>query len=177
MEKIWLQSYEEGVPAEIDLSEFESLVDLLEKSIDRYRERTAFICMGKKITYGELDRLSRDFAAYLQSVLKLPRGERIALMMPNILQYPVCMLGALRGGYVVVNCNPLYKARELEYQLKDCGAQTIVILENFSRTLMKAVRRAPLQNIVIARLGMAQRPDGGHGNSIRLLHWPAASHS
>lgn len=153
MEKIWLQSYEDGVPAEIDLSEFESLVDLLEKSIERYRDRTAFICMGAKITYGELDQLSRDFAAYLQSVLKLPRGERIAIMLPNILQYPVCMLGALRGGYVVVNCNPLYKARELEYQLKDSGAQTIIILENFSRTLMKAVRRAPVQNIVIARLG------------------------
>ena len=153
MEKIWLQSYENGVPAEIDLSEFESLVDLLEKSIERYRDRTAFICMGAKITYGELDQLSRDFAAYLQTVLKLPRGERIAIMLPNILQYPVCMLGALRGGYVVVNCNPLYKARELEYQLKDSGAQTIIILENFSRTLMKAVRRTPVQNIVIARLG------------------------
>ena len=153
MEKIWLRSYEPGVPAEIDLNEFGSLIELFEKSVERHRDRTAFICMGAKITYGELDRLSRDFAAYLQSVLKLPRGERIAIMMPNLLQYPICMLGALRGGYVVVNCNPLYKARELEYQIRDCGARTIVILENFSRTLMKVVRRVPVEHIVIARLG------------------------
>ncbi len=153
MEKIWLQSYEEGVPSEVDLNEHQSLIDLFEKSVARYPKRAAYICMGARITYGELDRMSRDFAAYLQSVLKLPRGERIAIMLPNILQYPVCMLGALRGGYIVVSCNPLYKPRELEYQLKDSGARTIVVLENFARTLMRATRRVPIDNIVIARLG------------------------
>lgn len=153
MDKIWLQSYEPGVPAEIDPAAYASLIDLFEQSVERYRDRTAFICMGARISYGELDRLSRDFAAYLQSVLKLPRGERVAIMLPNVLQYPVCMLGALRAGCVVVNCNPLYKARELEYQLRDCGATTIVILENFARTLMKVVRRYPVEHIVMARLG------------------------
>lgn len=153
MEKIWLQSYEEGVPAEVDLDEFESLIDLFEKSVALYRERTAYICMGARITYGELDRMSRDFAAYLQSTLGLPRGERVAIMLPNILQYPVCLLGALRGGYVVVNCNPLYKPRELEYQLRDSGARTIIVLENFARTLMRVTRRIAVENIVIARLG------------------------
>ena len=153
VEKIWLQSYAPGVPAEVDVGEYASLVDLFEKSVERFRDRTAYICMGAKISYGELDRLSRDFAAYLQSVLEIPRGERIALMMPNVLQYPVCMLGALRAGYVVVNCNPLYKPRELEHQLKDCGANTVVILENFARTLMRATRRVPVENVVVARLG------------------------
>ncbi|SDH64969.1 long-chain-fatty-acid--CoA ligase [Propionivibrio dicarboxylicus] len=153
MDKIWLQSYEPGVPAEIDPAAYASLIDLFEQSVARYRDRTAFICMGARISYGELDRLSRDFAAYLQSVLKLERGERVAIMLPNVLQYPVCMLGALRAGCVVVNCNPLYKARELEYQLRDCGATTIVILENFARTLMKVVRRYPVEHIVMARLG------------------------
>ena len=153
VEKIWLQRYEAGVPAEIGLSDYQSLVDLFEKSLARFPDRTAFICMGAKITYRQLDRLSRDFAAYLQSVLGLPRGERIAIMLPNVLQYPVCLLGALRGGYVVVNCNPLYKARELEYQLRDCDATTIVILENFARTLMKVARRYPIKHIVMARLG------------------------
>jgi long-chain acyl-CoA synthetase len=153
VEKIWLQSYEPGVPAEIDLDEFTSLVDLCERSFVEYKARTAYLCMGAKLTYGELDRLSRDFAAYLQTVLGLPPGERIALMMPNVLQYPVCMLGALRGGYVVVNCNPLYTGRELEYQLKDSGATTIVILENFAHTLATVIERTPVRNVVIARLG------------------------
>ncbi len=153
MDKIWLQSYQDGVPAEIDLGEYQSLGELFEKSVREYRDRPAFTCMGASITYGELDTLSRDFAAYLQTVLKLAKGERVAIMMPNVLQYPVCMLGALRGGYTVVNCNPLYTGRELEFQLKDSGSQTIVVLENFVHTLVQVIGRTPVKHVVIARLG------------------------
>ncbi len=153
MEKIWLQSYQEGVPAEVDLSEFQSLGEMFEKSVSAYHDQVAFICMGAELTYGELDTLSRDFAAYLQSDLKLPKGSRVAIMMPNVLQYPVCMLGALRAGYAVVNCNPLYTPRELEHQLRDSGSETIIILENFAHTLERALAETPVKNIVIARLG------------------------
>ena len=153
MDKIWLKSYQEGVPAEVDLSEFQSLGELFEKSVAQYRDKVAYICMGAQITYGELDTLSRNFAAYLQSELKLPAGTRIALMMPNVLQYPICMLGALRAGYVVVNCNPLYTPRELEHQLSDSGAEVIVILENFAHTLAKIIAKTPIKTAVIARLG------------------------
>ena len=153
MDKIWLRSYQDGVPAEIDLSEFESLGDMFEQSVARYSERVAFVCMGAEITYADLDRLSRDFAAYLQSDLKLARGARIAIMMPNVQQYPICMLGALRAGYVVVNCNPLYTPRELEHQLKDSGAEAIVILENFARTLTQVIERTAVKHVVMARLG------------------------
>jgi len=167
VEKIWLQSYEQGVPAEIDMSEFQSLGELFEKSVAAYSERTAFVCMGAEITYGQLDTLSRDFAAYLQTVLKLPKGERIAIMMPNVLQYPVCMIGALRGGYTIVNCNPLYTGRELEYQLRDSGSQTIVILENFARTLAQVIARTQVKNVVIARLGdMLGFPKGSIVNFV-----------
>ena len=153
MDKIWLQSYEQGVPAEIDLGEFQSLGDLFGKSVSTYPERMAYTCMGASISYRELDTLSRDFAAYLQTVLKLPKGERVAIMMPNVLQYPVCMLGALRAGYTVVNCNPLYTGRELEFQLRDSGSKTIVVLENFAHTLATVIGKTPVQNVVIARLG------------------------
>ncbi|MEI7611396.1 MAG: AMP-binding protein [Betaproteobacteria bacterium] len=167
MDKIWLQSYEQGVPAEVDLDQFQSLGEMFEKSVSEYRDRPAFMCMGAQITYGELDTLSRDFAAYLQTVLKLPKGERIALMMPNLLQYPVCMLGALRGGYVVVNCNPLFTASELKQQLRDSGAQTIVILENFAHTLEKAIDATSIKHVVIARLGdMLGFPKGSIVNFV-----------
>ncbi len=153
MDKIWLRSYQEGVPAEIDLGEFKSLGEMFEKSVARYREKTAYINMGGTLTYGRLDELSRNFAAYLQSVLRLPKGARIAIMMPNVLQYPVAMLGALRGGYTVVNCNPLYTPRELEHQLKDSGAEAIVILENFAHTLEEVIARTPVRHVVLARMG------------------------
>ncbi|MBI4740518.1 MAG: long-chain-fatty-acid--CoA ligase [Betaproteobacteria bacterium] len=153
MEKIWLQSYQKGVPAEVELDEFQSLGEMFEKSVAQFRERVAYINMGAEISYGEIDALSRDFAAYLQSVLKLPKGSRVALMMPNVLQYPVCMFGALRGGYTVVNCNPLYTPRELEHQLKDSGAEAIIILENFAHTLEQVVARTPVKHVVVARLG------------------------
>ena len=167
MDKIWLRSYQEGVPAEVDLSEFQSLGELFEKSVARHRDRVAFICMGAQITYGELDRLTRDFAGYLQSTLKLPPGARVAIMMPNVLQYPICMLGALRAGYVVVNCNPLYTARELEHQLKDSGAEVVVVLENFARTLEQVIDKVAVRHVVVARLGdMLGFPKGAVVNFV-----------
>ena len=152
-ERIWLKSYPAGVPAEVDLDEFQSIVDLFEKSVAAYGPRTACGCMGKSISYAELDRLSRDFAAYLQSELKLAPGTRVALMMPNVMQYPVCLFGALRAGYTVVNCNPLYTARELEHQLADSGAEAIVILENFAHVLQAALPHTALRHVVTTRLG------------------------
>ena len=153
MDKIWLQSYQQGVPTEVDINEFESLGQMFEMSVARYRDRVAYANMGAELTYGELDTLSRDFAAYLQNDLKLARGARIAIMMPNALQYPICMLGALRAGYTVVNCNPLYTPRELEHQLCDSGAEAIVILENFAHTLERVLAKTAIKHIVIARLG------------------------
>ncbi|BAL25420.1 long-chain-fatty-acid--CoA ligase [Azoarcus sp. KH32C] len=153
MERIWLKSYPPGVPAEIDVDEFASLGDLFAKGVAQFGDRAAFINMGKAITYAELDRLSAQFAAYLQGVLKLPRGSRVALMMPNLLQYPIAMFGALRAGYTVVNVNPLYTARELQHQLRDAGAETIVIVENFAHTLQQVLPQVPVRNIVVTSLG------------------------
>lgn len=153
MEKIWLKNYPAGVPAEVDVHEFRSLGDLFEQSVRKFGKSTAFVCMGKAITYAELDRLSAQFAAYLQCELGLPAGTRVALMMPNLLQYPVAMFGALRAGYTVVNVNPLYTARELEHQLKDSGAEVIVILENFAHTLQQVIQRLPLKHVVVTSLG------------------------
>ncbi|EXI79214.1 MAG: Long-chain-fatty-acid--CoA ligase [Candidatus Accumulibacter appositus] len=167
MEKIWLKSYQQGVPAEIELNEFQSLGELFEKSVAQYRDRVAYINMGVELKYGELDKLSRDFAAYLQSVLRLPQGARVALMMPNVLQYPICIFGALRAGYVVVNVNPLYTPRELEHQLKDSGAEAIVILENFAVTLEQVLARTPVKHIMVARLGdMLGFPKGAIVNFV-----------
>jgi long-chain acyl-CoA synthetase len=167
VDRIWLKSYQKGVPAEVNLDEFKSLGEMFEKSVAKYRDRVAYINMGASISYGELDRLSRDFAAYLQSTLGLKKGARVAIMMPNVLQYPVCMLGALRAGYTVVNCNPLYTPRELEHQLKDSGAETIVILENFAHTLEQVIARTPVKNVVIARLGdMLGFPKGAVVNFV-----------
>jgi long-chain acyl-CoA synthetase len=153
MEKIWLKSYQAGVPAEIDLNEFRSIGELFEKSVKQYGPRKAYINMDKAITYAELDKLSASFGAYLQSVLKLPRGARVALMMPNLLQYPICLYGALRAGYTVVNCNPLYTERELEHQLKDSGAEVIVIVENFVKVLENVVARTPVKHVIVTQLG------------------------
>ena len=152
MERIWLKSYPAGVPADIDPSTFASLVALLEDSFARFRNEKAFICMGKAITYGELDELSEAFAAWLQSIGLKP-GARIALMMPNVLQYPVAIAGVLRAGMIVVNVNPLYTPRELEFQLKDSGAEAIVVLENFAATVQRAMAHTVLEHVVIARMG------------------------
>ena len=153
MEKIWLKHYPSGVPAEIDVNEFNSIGDLFARSVKLYGPRKAYINMDKAITYAELDKLSANFGAYCQSVLKLPRGARIALMMPNLLQYPICLYGALRAGYTVVNCNPLYTERELEHQLKDSGAEAIVIVENFASVLENVVARTPIKHVIVTQLG------------------------
>ncbi len=153
MEKIWLKHYPSTVPAEIDVNEFRSIGDLFLKSAKQYAARDAYINMGKAITYAELEKLSANFGAYCQSVLKLPRGARIALMMPNLLQYPICLYGALRAGYTIVNCNPLYTERELEHQLKDSGAEAIVIVENFASVLEKVVARTPVKHVIVTQLG------------------------
>jgi len=152
VERIWLKSYPPGVPAEINPDEYKSLVELFETSIRKYGERPAFHNMGKTISFADLDRMSRDFGARLQA-RGLARGARVALMMPNCLQYPIAMFGTLRAGCVVVNVNPLYTARELEYQVKDAGAEAIVILENFASVLEQVRARTPLKHIVVTSLG------------------------
>ena len=135
MEKIWLKNYPAGVPAEINPSEYSSLVQMLEEACQRFAEMPAFTSMDKTLSYAQYDELSRDFAAWLQNSAKLQKGDRIAIMLPNVFQYPIALLGALRAGMTVVNTNPLYTARELEHQLKDSGAKAIVILENFAHVL------------------------------------------
>ena len=152
-EKVWLKSYAPGVPAEISLDEFANVPAILERSCERFAANPAFTCMGRTLTYAELDRLSRDFAAWAQSAAGLKRGERIALMMPNVLQYPVTLFGALRAGLTVVNCNPLYTPRELAHQLADSGTVAIVVLENFARTVEEALPKTRLKHIITTRVG------------------------
>jgi long-chain acyl-CoA synthetase len=152
MEKIWLKHYPKGVPAEIDYRQYRSIGDLFEKSVATYRDRPAYYNMGKTTSFGDLDRMSRDFGAWLQAK-GLAKGARVAVMMPNCLQYPVCVFGILRAGYVAVNVNPLYTARELEHQLKDSGAEAIVILENFAHVLQGVIAKTPVKHVVIAALG------------------------
>ena len=153
MDKIWLKSYPPGVPAEINLSEFSSLADLFNKSVRKFGEQTAYINMGKSISYDTLEALSRRFACYLQGELRLAKGARVALMMPNCLQYPIAMFAILRAGYTVVNVNPLYTARELEHQLSDAGCEAIVIVENFAHTLQEVLPRTSLRHVVVTGLG------------------------
>jgi long-chain acyl-CoA synthetase len=152
MEKVWLKSYPPGVPKEIDPSQYESVTAMLEESFRANHAKPAFACMGKRITYGELDSLSTGLAAWFQSK-GIARGARIAIMMPNVLQYPVAIAAILRAGYVVVNVNPLYTPRELEHQLKDSGAEAIVLLENFAVTLQAIVRNTSIKHIVVASMG------------------------
>ena len=151
-DRVWLGSYPQGVPADIDPDQYHSLVALMEESFARYAERTAYSFMGKNISYRQTDEDSLALAAYLQS-LGLAKGERVALMMPNVPQYPVAVAAVLRAGYVVVNVNPLYTARELEHQLRDSGAKAIVIIENFAATLEKCIASTPVQHVVLASMG------------------------
>ncbi|SAL79704.1 Long-chain-fatty-acid--CoA ligase [Caballeronia peredens] len=152
MEKPWLKSYPAGVPAEIDASVYRSVSALLEDSFRANRARRAFVCMGQAITYGELDSMSRNLAAWFQKKGLKP-GARVALMMPNILQYPVAIAAVLRAGYIVVNVNPLYTPRELEHQLKDSEAEAIVILENFAVTLQAVIKNTSIKHVVVAAMG------------------------
>jgi len=151
-DRVWLSSYPEGVPSDIDFSQYSSLVGLMEESFTRYAVRTAYSYMGKNISYAQTDTESQALAAYLQS-LGLNKGDRVAIMMPNVPQYPVAVAAILRAGYVVVNVNPLYTARELEHQLKDSGARAIVIIENFASTLEKCIAQTPVQHVVLASMG------------------------
>ncbi|MCG7656767.1 AMP-binding protein [Wielerella bovis] len=153
MEKIWLSSYEEGVQAEIDLTQYRSIVDVVQQSVERFGNQTAFCNMGKELSYREIGKLATDFASFLQNVLQLPRGERVAVMMPNVLQYPIVTFGILQAGLVVVNTNPLYTPRELEHQLNDSGATTIVVLENFANTLELVLPKTQIKHVVVTNLG------------------------
>ncbi|HEX7437521.1 MAG TPA: AMP-binding protein [Caldimonas sp.] len=143
MDKIWLKNYPPGIPAVVDLNEFSSLKDVLEHSCRRFGALPAYSNMGSSISYAQLDQASRDFAAYLQQTVGLKRGARVAIMMPNLLQYPVALFGVLRAGLVVVNVNPQYTPSELEHQLKDSGAAAIVVLENFAHTVQEVLDRNP----------------------------------
>ncbi|RKP48501.1 long-chain fatty acid--CoA ligase [Pararobbsia silviterrae] len=165
MDRIWLKSYPPGVPAEIDTSIYPSLVELFEESFKQYRDRQVFSCMGKAITYRELDEYSVRLAAWFQSKGLQP-GARIALMMPNVLQYPIALAAVLRAGYTVVNVNPLYTPRELEHQLKDSGAEAIIILENFATTLQKVVANTAIKHIVVATMGDMLGPKGAIVNFV-----------
>jgi long-chain acyl-CoA synthetase len=152
MEKIWLKQYPEGVPAEVKTDVYPSLVALLEESFRKYRDLPAYSFMGKRFSFGQIDDLSRAFAAWLQGQ-GLERGDRVAIMMPNVPQYPAVVAAVLRAGLVVVNVNPLYTPRELEHQLKDSGAKAIVILENFAATLQQVINSVPTKKVVLASMG------------------------
>ncbi len=153
MGHIWLKSYDQGVPPEIDHTQYNSLMHVLEESFEKFASKDSFYCMGKSITYRELDILSKKFASFLQNDLGLNKGARVALMMPNILQYPIALFGILRAGMVAVNVNPLYTARELEHQLNDSGAETIIIFENSAAVLEEIVANTPVKNILTTQIG------------------------
>jgi long-chain acyl-CoA synthetase len=152
MERIWLKQYPAGVPADIDVTQYASLVELLEESFAKFRDRKAFICMDKSISYRDLDEMSLALAAYLQSK-GLQKGARVALMMPNVLQYPIATAAVLRAGYAVVNVNPLYTPRELQHQLTDSGAEAIIVLENFANTVEKVIANTAVKHVIIGSMG------------------------
>src|SRR5215469_4120645 len=152
-ERPWLAHYPEGVPAQIDTSQYASVAAVVEEAFERFRQRPAFANFGKTLSYGQVDELSRQFAGYLTGVLKLTKGDRIAIMMPNVLQYPIALFGALRAGLVVVNTNPMYTARELKHQLEDAGAKAIVVLDNFAATLQQVVEETGVKHIITTGIG------------------------
>jgi long-chain acyl-CoA synthetase len=152
MERIWLKHYPAGVPADIDATQYSSLVELLEESFAKFADRKAFICMDKSISYRDLDQMSVALGAYLQSK-GLAKGARVALMLPNVLQYPIATSAVLRAGYAVVNVNPLYTPRELEHQLKDSGAEAIIVLENFAHTVQQVIARTAVKHVIVGSMG------------------------
>ncbi len=151
--RIWLTAYPQGIPAEIDAARYSSIPDVFNQACEKYRDLPAFTCMDKTLAYGELNQQARAFASYLQNVLKLEKGDRVAVMMPNILQYPVAIFGILHAGYIVVNVNPLYTPRELEHQLHDSGAKAIVILENFVTTLEQVIAKTAIKQVITTQAG------------------------
>ena len=152
LKKPWLKNYPAGVPQQIDISRYNSLLDLFSEAFTRFSQRKAYQYFGQALTFSELDQASQDFAAYLQS-LGLERGARVAIMLPNVLQYPIAMLGILRAGFVVVNINPLYTARELEYQLQDSGASALIILENFAHVYESIHAHIQLKQLIVTSIG------------------------
>ncbi|MGR2766779.1 long-chain-fatty-acid--CoA ligase FadD [Photobacterium ganghwense] len=167
MDKVWLNRYPADVPAEINPDQYPSLVEMFEQSVQKYADQTAFINMGQVMTFRKLEERSRAFAAYLQNELNLQKGDRVAVMMPNLLQYPIALFGILRAGCVVVNVNPLYTPRELEHQLNDSGAKAIVIVSNFAHTLESIVKNTGVQHVVLTSLGdQLSRPKGTLVNFI-----------
>ncbi|NDB19333.1 MAG: long-chain fatty acid--CoA ligase, partial [Proteobacteria bacterium] len=152
MQRHWLNAYPDGVPGEVDLSRYGSLVALLDEAFRSYADRNAYVGFGVPMTFGELDARSRAFAAWLQST-GLRKGDRVAIMLPNVLQYPIALAGVLRAGLVIVNVNPLYTPRELEHQLKDSGARAIIILENFAHVLQQVIDRTSVETVVVTAMG------------------------
>lgn len=153
MDKVWLKNYEKGVPSEINPHEYSSVLDIFETSFKNFADRPAFHCMGKTLSYKQIDEMSLAFGSYLQNNLGLKKGDRLAIMSPNILQYPIALFGALRAGLIVVNCNPLYTPRELEFQLKDSGSIAIVIVDNFAHVLEKVIAKTSIQHVITTQLG------------------------
>lgn len=161
-QRLWLAEYPAGVPATIDVDEFPSIVSVLQSAIDKYRDRPAFSNLGKTLTYGQVDELSRQFAAYLLGELKLKKGDRVAIMMPNCLQYPIATFGVLRAGLTVVNTNPMYTPRELRHQLVDSGASVVLVLDNFGHTVQQVVGDTQVRQVITTGLGdMLGFPKGG----------------
>ena len=153
MERVWLKSYPSGVPEEIDLNLYQSVTDVFEQSVKRYGDRPCFSNLGTTLTYNDMDRYTDQLASYLQNLPGMEKGDRVAVMMPNVLQNPISIFAALRAGFVVVNTNPLYTARELEHQLSDSGAKAIIVMENFCHTLGAVIDKTSVQHVVTTRLG------------------------
>jgi len=170
LDKPWLRSYPEGIPAEVTAPAYRSVRDLVEHGFADYPDRAAFTNMGRTLTYADLNQLSMQFACYLQHELGLTRGERVAIMLPNILQYPVALCGIFRAGLVAVNVNPLYTSRELEHQLRDSGARAIVILENFAHTLEKVIENTDIDHVVTTGIGDLLRWPKGPVTNFVLRH-------
>ncbi|MGH6978434.1 MAG: AMP-binding protein, partial [Brevundimonas sp.] len=167
LERPWLQSYPNGVPAEIDVNEFRSVSAVFDTSVAKYRDRPAYSSFGKVLTYGETDALVEKFAAYLLGELKLKKGDRVAIMMPNCLQYPIATFGILRAGLTVVNVNPMYTARELKHQLVDSGASVVLVLDNFGYTVEKALEGSAVTQVITTGLGdMLGFPKGAIVNFV-----------
>ena len=153
MEKIWLKSYPPGVPEEVDLDAYRSVTDVFEQAIEKFGEKPCFTNLGTTLTYNEMDRYTDQLASYLQSLPGLGKGDRVAVMMPNVLQNPISIFAILRAGFTVVNTNPLYTPRELQHQLSDSGAKAIVVMENFCHTLDEVIADTPIEHVITTQLG------------------------
>src|SRR6202166_1289580 len=152
MEKVWLSSYPTGIAAEIDPTRYRSVTQMFEEAFAKFADRNAYVCMGHNLTYADIDRLSKVFGAWLQQT-GMQKGARVAIMMPNVLQYPIAIAAVLRAGYTVVNVNPLYTPRELEHQLKDSGAEAVIVLENFATTVQQVIAKTAIKHVIVGSMG------------------------